>query len=52
VAVAAEPRITHSETRMAAAPAVAPSSLSRLVRDSTPAVQTEAPAKSRRIGAA
>ena len=52
MAVAAETRISHSEARVAAAPVVASSSLSRQVRNSTPAVQTEAPARSRRIGTA
>ena len=49
VAMAAETRISRSVVRVNAAPAAAPRSLSRQVRDSRVPIQTEAPARSGRV---
>jgi len=49
VAMAAEIRISHSVVSVSAAPAAAPRSLSRQVRDSRSPVQIEAPARSGRV---
>jgi len=52
VAAAAVMRASHRVTRVAAAPAAMLTSLPREIRDSTSSVQTEAPARSCRVGTA
>jgi len=52
VATAAVMRASHRVARVTAAPAVALTSLPREIRDRTSPVQTKAPARSCRVGAA